>query len=409
MSEEFLQTVSLTEFESYFLPGAALSLADGKKLWLAFGDQISVEFPSPKTENHWQLTALGWVGQIPLTPQLQLRLAPKVNLENLFRMCEYAYALGSLRWLDGVIDVASLAEFYERLAFMLAQQALKRGRMGFYRTYLARSKRLPYVRGQLQLRRGWQTPDEVGLVCRYDEHTADIPDNQILAYTLGQIARSRRCREPVQTAVRRAYRTLQAIAAPHSFQPQDCAGRAYTRLNQDYQPLHALCRFFLEHTGPTHERGDRQMRPFLINMARLYELFVAEWLKAHLPAPWRVKAQERVTVGQRDELKFDIDLVLYDGNGRSHAVLDTKYKTPDKPGNDDVSQIVTYAKAKGCREAVLIYPMALKRPLDVTIGNIRLRSLAFTLKGDLEQAGQQFLNTLIASRSGRTRKDFDTN
>ncbi len=390
-----MKQIELVEYQPIFLAQPAFSLAMGTKLWREFSDQIAIEFPSPKTSNQWRLTALGWVGHIPLTPQLQLTLTPKVHLHNLFRMWEYAYAMHAFRWLEGIANSESLAEFYERLASRLAKQVLHRGQMGFYRTYVEFVEQLPYVRGRIQHRQAGQELNQVGLICRHDEHTADIPDNQILSYTLAQIARSQRCGEQVQTAVRRAYHTLQTVAPPRPFQPQDCVGRPYTRLNQDYQPLHALCRFFLEHTGPAYGNGRHHLRPFLINMARLYELFVSEWLKTHLPTPWHIKAQEHVTVGKRDELRFDIDLVLYDEDNQPYAVLDTKYKVPDKPSNADFSQIVTYAKAKGCREAVLIYPANLPRPFHIHIGDIRVRSLTFSVDGNLEEAGQRFLTTLL--------------
>jgi 5-methylcytosine-specific restriction enzyme subunit McrC len=310
-------------------------------------------------------------------------------------MWEYAYALKSFHLLDGLTEAGSLMAFYERLAHILAQRTLARGRQGFYRAYLAHTDQLPYVRGQLKVRSGPRKTDAVRLTCRYQEHTADIPDNQILLYTLGQIARSQRCRGRVQATVRRAYHTLQGIATPHPYQPWDCIGRSYNRLNQDYQPLHALCRFFLEHSGPTHHVGDRTMMPFLVNMARLFELFVAQWLKAHLPAPWQLKAQERVSVGANDDVQFDIDLVLYDGSGRARAVLDTKYKAPEQTNNPDFNQIVTYAKAKGCHQAILIYPTPLTAPLDVRMDDLHVRSLTFALGGDLEVAGQQFIRALL--------------
>ena len=386
--------IELTEYEPHILPTSALPYSVGEKLWQTYGDKVAVEFPSPKTNQFWRLTSTGWVGHIPLPDNHQISIKPKIALGNLWRMWAYAYNLRSFHWLDSLVKVTTLADFFEELAHVLALKVLHRGRQGFYRTYLTRTERLPFVRGQLQWRQSWPQANEVAFVCRHDVHTADNADNQILAYTLGQIVRSRRCDEPVQTAVSQAYRLLQTFTTPQTFQPQDCLDRTYTRLNDDYQPLHALCRFFLEHTSPGLTFGDHQMLPFLVNMARLYELFVAEWLKAHLPSPWQIKAQERVTVGARDELQFDIDLVLYDGDGRAHTILDTKYKTPTKPSNDDISQIVTYAKAKGCREAVLVYPVALERPLNLMIGDIHLRSLTFALDGDLEQAGQTFVKSL---------------
>ena len=161
--------------------------------------------------------------------------------------------------------------------------------------------------------------------------------------------------------------------------------------------MHALCRFLLEHQSPTTTFGDYAMQPFLINMARLYELFVANWLAAHLPAPWEIKAQETVHVGRDHELRFDIDLVLYDGDGRITAVLDTKYKTPEKANNSDISQVVTYAQAKGCQTAVLIYPKPLTQPLDVQMHNLHIRALTFPVAGNLDEAGQQFLNSLLST------------
>ena len=55
------------------------------------------------------------------------------------------------------------------------------------------------------------------------------------------------------------------------------------------------------------------------------------------------------------EILFSIDLVLSDEeNGESRYILDTKYKTPDSPSTDDIQQVVAYAEAKRCTEAVLI-------------------------------------------------------
>lgn len=366
-------------------------------LWREYdakGNRIRVEFPSPRTDKQWRLTAQGWVGRVPLTPDFSLTIQPKVDLANLFRMWEYAYDLRSFHLLEGLIDAQSLLEFYERLADILARRVLNRSRQGFHRMYLPRVHQLPYLRGRLSVKQPVQ-PGRVQLTCEYDEQTADIPDNQILAYTLGHIARSGHCRPQVQQRLRQAYRSLQGIATPHPYRPADCYGRFYTRLNEDYRPLHALCRFFLEHAGPDHASGDHAMLPFLVDMARLYERFVAEWLKIHLPTPWHIRAQESVSVGSDNVLRFDVDLALYDKRGRIHCVLDTKYKTSEKADNADVSQIVTYAKAKGCRQAVLIYPTSLERPLNVEIGGLNVRSLTFSLNDDLDYAGQQFMADLL--------------
>jgi 5-methylcytosine-specific restriction enzyme subunit McrC len=217
----------------------------------------------------------------------------------------------------------------------------------------------------------------------------------ILAWTLKRILQNGICTERSLPQVRRAYQSLQGLATPIPCNPQDCAGRLYNRLNQDYQPMHALCRFFLEQSGPSHRIGDRTMIPFLVDMAQLYELFVAEWLKDHPRPDFVVKPHESVVIGQEGRIKFDIDLVVYDRETQKALfVLDTKYKAPDHPGNDDISQVVTYATAKECDEAVLIYPKPLN--LDERVGKIRVRSLTFSLDGDLDQAGDRFLEDLFS-------------
>ena len=386
-------SLTLTEYEPLRLPAGSLPTAVLEQLWRDYdqhGRQLEVTFPSPKTGHQWQLTALGWVGVIPLGSGSQLTIQPKTPLPNLFRLWEIAYGLQDAHLLDGLVATASLADFYQHLAYALARRALHRARHGLYRAYLTETRPLPAIRGRITQ---YPQPPQVQAACRYQETTTDLPDNQIVAYTLGHVARSGLCQGVAQTAVHRAARVWQSAATPYPCTPAACVGRTYTRLNQDYAPLHALCRFFLEHSGPAHRPGEHEIRPFLINTARLYERFVAAWLTRHLPPPWRVRAQETVFVGARRELQFTIDLVLYDDDGRPHTVLDTKYKTPDAAATGDVSQVVTYAQAKGCREAVLVYPQTLARPLDVHVGNVHVRSLAFAPEG--EPAGQEFLAVLL--------------
>jgi 5-methylcytosine-specific restriction enzyme subunit McrC len=386
-------TLTLTEYEPLRLDANVLSTAVLEQLWRDYdqhGRQLEVTFPSPKTDHQWQLTALGWVGLIPLGRQDVLDIRPKTPLTNLFRLWETAYGLQDAHLLDGLVAAASLHDFYQHLAHTLARRALRRAQQGLYRAYLTETRPLPAIRGQIT---HYPQPPQVQPTCRYQESTTDLPDNQIVAYTLAHIARSGLCAGMAQTAVRRAAHVWQSAVTPTPITPADCVGRPYTRLNQDYAPLHALCRFFLEHGGPAHQPGDHAMRPFLINMARLYERFVAAWLAAHLPPPWRMRAQETIHVGARNELQFTLDLVLYAGDGRAHTILDTKYKTPDAASTTDVSQVVTYAQAKGCREAVLVYPEPLARPLDLHVGDVHVRSLTFAPEN--ETAGGEFLTALL--------------
>lgn len=138
------------------------------------------------------------------------------------------------------------------------------------------------------------------------------------------------------------------------------------------------------------------MLPFLVNMDRLYERFVAEWLRFHLPPWWTIESQERVYIGNDQNWYFEVDLVLYRTETREPVcVLDTKYKV-DKPHANDIAQVVAYAESKDCEHAVLIYPAPIDQSLDEKVGDVRVRSLTFGLDGDLESSGQTFLTELLS-------------
>jgi 5-methylcytosine-specific restriction enzyme subunit McrC len=142
------------------------------------------------------------------------------------------------------------------------------------------------------------------------------------------------------------------------------------------------------------------MLPFLTHMARLYEQFVVAWMRAHLPRHMVLTAQERYDIDRASGLAFAIDVVLRDtATGTTRGVLDTTYKRVSTPSTDDIAQVVAYSKAMHCHDAILAYPFAPTRPLDVTIGDVRGRSITFTLDQDLETAGTAFLSDLLSIHS----------
>lgn len=383
----------LVEHVPSLLPRDALSMEEGTLLLREHDRQVCVEFPSPRTGDAWELTALGWVGHLPVTQALSLTLQPKISLSNLFGMLEYAFH-HDIRFLDGTVPCETLQEVYERIALLLARRILDRGRRGFFRAYVRKEERLPYIRGRVDVRAHARSSWDVAVPCLFENHVSDIDDNQILAWTLQVILQSRFCRNETTNTIRRAYRELQSLVTPVPCPAEACLRRAYHSLNADYRAMHGLCYFFLAHSGPGHGAGSRSMLPFLVEMPRLFERFTAEWLRAHLPEHVALKSQENVPI-DGSGLRFAVDLVLSDRRtGRPLLVLDTKYKRTDAPSYADIYQAHAYASALRCDEAILIYPAPLRQPLDARIGGIRLRSAAFRLDGDLESAGQDLLRQL---------------
>ncbi|MDZ7950309.1 McrC family protein [Nostoc sp. DedQUE09] len=386
--------IELTEYENKLFQRDEIPDSAGVELYEKYKIQLDIEFPTYTTRQHWKLKAKGWVGYIPVTPELHLKINPKVPIQNLFGMLEYAYNLTGFRFLEGLMDCESLENFYNNLAHILADKVLERCRKGLYRTYLPKTQQLSYVRGRLDVQQIIQKPWNVKLKCSYEEHTADIKENQILAWTLYIIGRSSLCSERVSPKIRKAYHALQGLVMLQPCSAEDCIARQYNRLNEDYRLLHNLCRFFLENSSPSHERGNYKTLPFLVDMAHLYELFVAEWLKKNTPQGYFFKQQHPIEISQNRH--FNIDILLCDGTtGKTIAVLDTKYKAPELAGYTDIHQMISYANTTKCKQAFLIYPKDLTQLLDVKSDQIRVRSLTFSLDDNLDRAGQTFLKNLF--------------
>ena len=394
-----LRVIELPEYQTKSFAKEDLAEELVMALHEGYASQVGVEAPSFLNGNTWRLTSLGWVGYIPLAGDVHFSLAPKVPIQNLFGMLEYAYRLKGFRILEGLIDAESIAELYDRLALVLAKRVLDRVRRGLYRSYLGQDDSLPYVRGRLDLSAHLKDPARVTLPCRFEEHTADLEDNQILLWTLTRVLECGVCTERSLPFVRQARRALQGYAGVNPCSANCCVDRLYNRLNGDYEPMHALCRFFLEHTGPTHRAGDRRMLPILVDMERLFELFVVEWLKRHVPEQYLVRGQENVQFSLGQTVSISIDITVEDvSTGQTVLVLDTKYKAPDQPAPADIEQVVAYAAAKGCRRAVLVYPAKLAGAVGGMWGqDIGVEALTFQLDGDIENRGQDFLAQILPS------------
>jgi len=394
------KTLELAEYQPRSFPKSEIRREDAIQLSNLYRKQVEVVPPTFLNDDQWELRPQGYVGSIRVSRELTLVIAPKVGVSNLFRMLEYAHDLASFQ-REGLSESSTLDDFFESLAAILAKRVLDRARRGVYRTYLGTDDELPYVRGTIDVGEVLQRPCRIRLPCHFEEHTADVEENQILSFTLQRIARSSSLTPRVRPRVSRAYRALAGLAPPRRFSPSSCVGRLYHRLNEDYRPLHALCRFFLESCGPIHARGDRGMVPFLVDMSLLFERFVAKWLHENLPENLRLRTQETVEVGTETGINFHIDMVLYDrATDAPLAVLDTKYKMHERPRSDDVQQIISYAAVKGCRHGFLVYPSEKTVEMEATVeSGYHVGTMRLPLAGDVEEAGRRFRDELLSRLS----------
>ncbi len=391
------RVVTLQEYRATELPAGELDEESGMLLWQRYdrgSGVLSLEFPSPRSAGRWRLTPRGWAGFIRANDRLIFSLQPRLPLLDLFGMLQAAHGAPGLRMLPDMVQVRSLPAMYDFLAVALARGVLRLARQGLAGGYRARREPLPFVRGRLIPQPAAAPSLLPTVLCEYDEWTTDVPDNQILAWTLHTIARAGFCGQDALAEVRRASRALAGQATLQPVSAAGCQARSYHRLNMAYQPLHALCGFLQAHSTPSHQEGDWLMPAFLVNMPRLYEQFVAATLRRQLPAGWTLREQEVVRLpGKPDKVHFAIDLVLYDQNGAPRVVLDTKYRQPGRAAAESIAQVVAYARTKECGRAILLYPLALSQPLDISVGDTRVQSFAL----GVGQAAQEDARALLAA------------
>lgn len=399
-----MNVITLEEEESLKIPLSNFDEATALRLHQAHGKRIRIEFPSPLNNYRYVLQSKGCVGQIPISDERLLQILPKVPIVNLFRMLEYAYNLKSFRFLEGVTGVDSLNDLFEHLVSVLAKRVIDRARKGLYRGYIREEQSLPFLRGRVlfvpSLRALMQ--GSARLECEYEEHTADLIDNRLLAWTLFLLPRFGLKRDDVRRQVGQAYRAISGMVLVTRMDACDCINLLYHRLNEDYRQMHGLCRFFLEHCGPSIKAGEHDFIPFVLNMPVLFESFVAEWLRENTPRNMYLTPQYRAGLDESGAFYFRIDLVLRDvSSDEVLAVMDTKYKRNHEPEEADIQQIVAYAVRMNTKNAFLIYPSNATKSVSLHVGNIVVRSLSFDIGISPDEGGSLFLGRLIQAVNNR--------
>ena len=298
-----------------------------------------------------------YVGVVALPSGRRLESFPKVPVRSLFYMLAVAFNLPS----PFLPEWSEFDELDEMLEFVVAHYAdLLESRIahGLYRTYAEREENLSAVRGRIAV------ADDVRhnfvlrhrTYCRFAEFTWDVPENQILRQVAHLVAGWVRKPE-LRMRLRRIDRLMGEVTATN-FAASALDRFTYHRLNDDYQPMHRLCRLFLEGASLSEAEGTFSFRTFLLDMNRLFEAFVTQVLRDRAPSGIAVEDQVPVYLGHEKKVPMRPDLVIRD-QGVPRLVADCKYKRlePDEFRNHDVYQVLAYCTAIDVEQGLLLYPV----------------------------------------------------
>jgi 5-methylcytosine-specific restriction enzyme subunit McrC len=391
-----LPGIALAEWRSGTLSGVKMAERDLRLAARLRALPRDAQLDVQPDEDGVAVRTTGAVGVVRFTT-FEVRVDPKLPGDHLhlFRLVEFASGLEGLVQLAGSPRMrgtdATLLDFVVELLSSATEQILA---AGLRADYVEREADLRALRGRLLPDR--QALERFGLydrvLCRYDEHEHDIPDNQLLA-----VALARGSRIATLPRVRRRARALAALME------ELCDPRAldialgpeafsYSRHNEHYRTAHALSWMVLQEQGPDEAlaTGEARLRSFLIDMNTLFERFLERALRlAVQPAGARVEAQRSDSIFWRPDLRARYarvrpDLLVQRAN-RPHArlPLDAKYKRYDngKVDVDDLTQVFLYAYAYRDPEAtgtppraVLVHPS--ETPGEPRVTPLQVRSVA---------------------------------
>lgn len=297
-----------------------------------------------------------------------------------------------------------LLEVFLQLALDSFAQVIQRGLRRDYRT---EQGNLPTLRGRLLVSQHLQhnLTNQAQFFTAHDDYTSNRAENRLLKSAL--LLANRIARSAKQQHL--AHELLVRIGdVPASTQPaQDWRAVRLDRNMSDYRPALAWAKILLDQHSPLINAGQQEALSLWFDMNQLFERYVLVCLSRNLPAGHQLLAQSREKtvlhrqltgkVEQHGRLKPDL---LYQINGKTQQVLDTKWKMLDTPNPmqsvspADMYQMQAYAAAHLSEggQVCLVYPKT-ERFAQPVIGwrfchlqgeQVELRLIPFCLlRGDL--------------------------
>lgn len=358
---------------------------------------------SPTTESgRWRISDVTRVGTAVIGDAI-LHIVPKTPLQNIVYMAsggrrQVTLGLHSIDHGDDRAFPAALAR-----AFLLEVEHVSR--RGLIKGYEPAHESAAVMRGrwdvsrQLAVRPGLPLPLEID----YDHFSEDVPINRILhtAIRALRIIDLPRGVEAIRTQLEMDFLEVGTVSrgAP-------LPNVVITRLTEHLRTALALARVILDAVSWTHREGARRGGTFLVNMATIFEAFVAERLRTLLePNRLRVTTQDtRWWLDSARTVALRPDIVVE--AGRPVSVADTKYKVLNDgsgaPPGADIYQMVAYALALDVSIAHLIYVSGdvIERTISIPAAHVDVHVHAVKLSGDIDALEAEMTRLADSLRAG---------
>jgi 5-methylcytosine-specific restriction enzyme subunit McrC len=295
--------------------------------------------------------------------------------------------VASLQLFDAPLSEWVMGRFLRELDTLVGR--------GLRFAYQRVAEELPFLRGQLNLNQQLRQPPgrEHRFHVRHEVYLPDRPENRLLKLALDRVRQSTQDANHWRLAQELSFRLTEI---PTSRQvEQDFRAWGQDRLLAHYRPIKPWCELILNQHMPLAVAGDHQGVSLLFPMEKLFERFVARWLRALLAhsAEMRTPARGESLCQHQQKPIFQLEPDICVADGGQRWILDTKWKLLDAGKRadkydlrqSDFYQLFAYGQKYlgGVGRMAMIYPLteAFRGPLDAFDfgGGLSLEVLPFDL------------------------------
>lgn len=304
-------------------------------------------------------------GEVWLLPQrrvgavhvdgVDVSVRPKVGIARLLFLLGYAKAPG---FQPDDVDGIEHDELWPAIAETVCRHAERALAAGVLQGYVTEVAALAVVRGRIHV--GDQIARRPGmwlpLECGYDEYSADIPENQLLRAAIRRMLAVPGVPTSMRARLRHLDGRLDGVSPLNPGAPLPVWRP--TRLNARYRAALHLAGLVLRAVSFEVGPGGLNVASFVVDMAKVFEDFVATALReAWAGYPGTTREQHVTWLDEDSVIPMKIDVVhMVEGSHR--IIADAKYKLEGPNGrypNADHYQMLAYGTATGIKEAWLVY------------------------------------------------------
>lgn len=282
-----------------------------------------------------------------------------IFIKNIYYMLSYAFK--NLRQDNNIDNIQS--EEFENIEELFAT-ILEKGisniiKQGLYKEYIPQSEDLHTLRGKINFSQSIKknTLMRKKLFCNFDEFSENTLLNQILKSVILLLLK-----ENIKKEIKKSLKKILihlALVDKINLKSVKWSTISYQKYNTTYEMLINICRFFLENSLLTEEKGEIKVRKYFDEKSinYLYEKFVLEYYRKHFKElqacskeiKWNFTASEEA---KKYLPKMQSDIMLSHEN--NHLIIDTKFygktlqKQYDKESyhSSNFYQIFSYVKNK---------------------------------------------------------------